>query len=72
MAIRQAPSPKDIIWENVMIPQRQIDIRRNISDTTLVIGALFWSLVLGFITTVSSLESLSKEYSWLQVSTHVR
>ena len=55
-----------------MIPQRQIDIRRNISDTTLVIGALFWSLVLGFITTVSSLESLSKEYSWLQVSTHVR
>ena len=50
-----------------MIPQRQIDMRRNISDVTLVIGALFWSLVLGFITTVSSLESLSREYSWLQV-----
>ena len=66
MLVRPAPNPKDIIWENVSIPQRQIDIRRNIADVTLVVGALFWSIVLGFITTISNLESLSKEYPWLQ------
>ena len=66
MIVRAAPNPKDIIWENVSIPQRQIDIRRNIADVTLVVGALFWSIVLGFITTISNLESLSQEYPWLQ------
>jgi hypothetical protein len=66
MIVRQAPNPRDIIWDNVSIPQRQIDIRRNIADATLVVGALFWSLVLGFVTTIANLESISKEYPWLQ------
>jgi hypothetical protein len=66
MQVRPAPNPRDIIWENVSIPQRQIDIRRVIADVTLVVGALFWSLVLGFITTIASLESLGREYPWLQ------
>lgn len=66
MTVRSAPNPKDIRWENVMIPQRQIDMRRTIADITLTIGALFWSLVLGFITQISSLETMSREYSWLQ------
>lgn len=66
MLVRPAPNPKDIIWENVSIPQRQIDMRKNIADGTLIVGALFWSIVLGFITTISSLESLSREYTWLR------
>ena len=66
MTVRSAPNPRDIRWENVMIPQRQIDMRRTIADITLTIGALFWSLVLGFITQISSLEAMSKEYSWLK------
>lgn len=66
MTVKVAPNPKDIRWENVMIPQRQIDMRRTIADVTLVIGALFWSLVIGFITTISNLENLSRVYGWLQ------
>jgi hypothetical protein len=66
MTVRSAPNPKDIRWENVMIPQRQIDMRRTIADITLTIGALFWSLVLGFITQISNLESMGREYSWIQ------
>ena len=65
MNVRAAPNPKDIVWENVMIPQRQIDVRRTIADITLCIGAFLWSVVVGFITQIASVENLSNEYTWL-------
>lgn len=46
--------------DNVSIPQSQITVRKKIADSTLIVGALFWSLVVGFITTVSNLDSLAE------------
>lgn len=51
----------DIIWENIHLPQKQIHIRSYISTSIYVIGALFWSLVVAFISAVTSLESISQE-----------
>ena len=66
LQVKLAPNPSDIIWENVAIPQQQINIRHNIADGTLIVGALFWSVVVGFITTISNLESLSQQFPWIQ------
>jgi len=66
--VRSAPNPKDIIWDNVSIPQRQVRTRRMIADVTLIVGAIFWSFVVGFLATISNLEFISKEHGlqWLQ------
>ena len=37
--------PVDCVWENISIPSRQISMRRTIADGTLIVGAVFWSIV---------------------------
>lgn len=64
--VQPAPNPKNIIWENVSIPLKQIQIRRSISDGTLMVGAVFWSIVVAFISAISNLESISQEFPVLQ------
>lgn len=54
------------MWENVSIPLSQIKIRQGIADGTLIVGALFWSLVVTFISAVSNLESISRVIPALQ------
>jgi hypothetical protein len=61
-----APNPEDIIWQNISIPSRQIEMRKSISDGTLIVGAIFWSIVVAFISAVSNLESISQEIPSLQ------
>ena len=67
MRVKSAPNPKDCIWENISIPPRQIDMRRTIADITLMVGAVFWSLVVGFITAIANLDSLTKELPFLNL-----
>lgn len=67
MTVLSAPNPRDIIWDNVSTPRTQIELRKSIASYTLVIGAIFWSIVVGFITTVSNLESLAQRYHWIKV-----
>jgi hypothetical protein len=55
-----ASNPKDVIWSNVFITKKQIDLRKSISDIGFRLGAVFWSLVVAFITTISSLDSISQ------------
>jgi hypothetical protein len=64
--VTPAPNPKDVIWQNVSIPSKQIEIRKRISNSTLIVGAFFWSIVVAFISAVSNLESISQEIPSLQ------
>lgn len=66
LSVQPCPNPKDIIWDNIPIPIKQITMRSSIAGVTFAIGALFWSLVVAFISAVSSLESISQELPWLQ------
>lgn len=59
-----APNPKDIIVDNISLPRRQINTRIYIADGVLIVGAIFWSFVVGFIATISNLETISKERGW--------
>jgi hypothetical protein len=59
--ISNAGNVYDIIWENVSIPIKQIRMRNTIANSILAIGAIFWSLVVTFISAISSLESISQE-----------
>ena len=54
------------VWENVSIPMPQIKIRKGIADGTLIVGALFWSIVVTFISAISNLESISRVIPSLQ------
>lgn len=55
-----------IVWENVSIPLSQINIRRSIADGTLIVGALFWSIVVTAISAVSNMQSISRVIPSLQ------
>eukprot|EP01041_Mallomonas_annulata_P001199 gene1199-2331_t len=65
MNVTAAPNPRDIIWENVSIPIKQLKVRTNIANATLVVGALFWSSVVGFVNRLSNLDTLSQDWEWL-------
>ena len=60
MRFQPAPNPHDIIWKNVCISQSQIELRKGIADIAFQIGALFWSIVVAFIATISNLDSISQ------------
>lgn len=62
--IKAAPNPKDIIWDNLPIPQRQISSRKSIANWILSVGAIFWSAIVGFIATIANLDYIAKENGW--------
>jgi hypothetical protein len=66
MEVLPSPNPKDIIWENVSTPYQQIMMRQTIANTALAFGAIFWSLVVGFITALANMDSLAEQWTWLQ------
>jgi hypothetical protein len=66
MIVKHAPNPRDIIWENITITQHQINMRDFIANLTLGVGAVFWSIVVGFITAISNMDSIAQTYPWLQ------
>jgi len=65
MIVTLAPNARDIIWDNVSIPATQNQLRHTIADYTIIVGAIFWSIVVGAIAAVSNLDSLAEEYSWI-------
>jgi hypothetical protein len=66
MSMNMAPNPKDIIWANVSIPVSQINARRRVADSTLILGALFWSAIVASINGFSNLDALSSDVEWIQ------
>ena len=60
MRFLPAPNPKDIIWQNIPISMSQIELRKWIADSAFQIGAIFWSIVVAFIATISNLDSISQ------------
>ena len=43
MVITHAPSPNDIVWDNVYIPKKQIELRTFITNIVVIVGSVFWS-----------------------------
>jgi hypothetical protein len=66
LLVTPAPNPHDLLWPNVSIPQPQIAMRKLISGILFGIGALFWSLVVAFISAISNLESIAQVIPSLQ------
>ena len=60
--VKPAPNPKDIIWENVSVPQRQIIWRKAIATSMIILGAIFWSIAVTAITAISNLDSFSVRF----------
>lgn len=66
LQVTAAPSPMDIVWNNVSVQQQQIDLRKTIADAGVILGAIFWSVFVAAITAFSSLDSISKSIPSLQ------
>lgn len=62
MSASPAPNPNDIIWKNVPVPEKQLSIRKDIAGVGLAIGAMFWSILVGFISSISNLQSIQADY----------
>ena len=58
MIVKSAPNPMDCIWCNIAIPLRQIEIRKTIADCCLIVGAVFWSIVVVSTCTVRTVRTL--------------
>ena len=43
MQVHYAPHPDDIVWDNIAVPQSQINYRVFITNVGLVVGSFFWS-----------------------------
>ncbi|KAJ1387537.1 hypothetical protein B484DRAFT_409874, partial [Ochromonadaceae sp. CCMP2298] len=66
MKVSPAPNPRDVVWDNVSIPEAQISLRTSIADGTLIVGALFWSACVTFITYISNLQNIGQMMPWVQ------
>ena len=66
MRAQPAPNPRDILWRNIAVPLKQLSLRKDTAGFGLVFGAIFWSLVVTFITTISNLQDIQKSYPWLE------
>lgn len=64
--VRPAPNPRDLLWDNVSIPSQQIEMRKTIAGVMFGVGAIFWSLVVAFISAISNLESIAQVIPSLQ------
>jgi hypothetical protein len=66
MNIVPAPAPTDIRWGNVVISDSQVKLRTYITQLILLLGLIFWSVIVSAITIASDLDELAKRYKWLK------
>ncbi|CAG8760475.1 13556_t:CDS:2, partial [Acaulospora morrowiae] len=55
-----APEPRDVYWRNLTIRQREMLFRSIIVNVATVIVVIFWSVIFTFISSILSLEALTK------------
>jgi hypothetical protein len=60
MRLQAAPTPTDIIWENITVDVNEIQKTRNIVSIILTAGFIFWASVLTFVAAMSSLANMQK------------
>ena len=66
MKAKPSPNPNDIIWKNVAIPEKQLSIRKDIAGVGLVFLAMFWSVLVAFISNISNLQSMQSDFPQLK------
>lgn len=62
MRAKPAPNPNDIIWPNMPVPEKQISFRKDMAGVGLAVGAMFWSVLVAFISGISNLQSLQETF----------
>eukprot|EP00904_Undaria_pinnatifida_P004555 jgi/Undpi1/140/HiC_scaffold_1.g00139.m1 len=60
-----APSPDDVIWENVTVPAPLISMKRKLANCLWMAGILFWSIPVIFVQGIADLDQLAERFSWL-------
>ena len=66
MVVHRAYSPRNIIWSNIEVGLKQIEARRTTAKYLVLMGVVFWSVVVSFIAGISNLDSLAEEYEWIR------
>jgi hypothetical protein len=66
LKVDSAPGREEIVWQNVCVPESQLKLRKFVADLAFLLGAIFWSAIVAFITTLADLDKLANDYPWLQ------
>lgn len=64
MEVREAPQPEDVFWTNVGKAHKEIQIGKLISYAATTALCIFWTAIMGFIATLSSIDGL-KEFEFV-------
>ncbi|CAM9490245.1 unnamed protein product [Chrysoparadoxa australica] len=64
--VRAAPEARDLLWNNVTKHVLQIETRKNLMNAIVLMGIVFWSVVVSTIQALSSVETLSRVFPDLE------
>jgi hypothetical protein len=64
--VQPAPKPDQVEWKNVGVSTKGKQIGELISMTLTVLLCLFWTIPVGFVASLSNVESLTQIFPWLQ------
>jgi len=64
--VQPAPKPDQVEWKNVGVSTKGKQIGELISMTLTVLLCLFWTIPVGFVASLSNVESLTEIFPWLQ------
>ena len=55
----RAPAPKEMFWNNVTVPESQVNFGGWVTGSILTAGLLFWGIIIAFIGAVSNLQNIA-------------
>lgn len=66
LEVAQAPDPDDVFWANVGRSHKELQLGNLASRAATLAICLLWTIPMAFISSLSSVEGLKKQFSWLE------
>ncbi|KAF7732528.1 hypothetical protein EC973_003275 [Apophysomyces ossiformis] len=60
-----APEPRDVIWENIAMHQRERVLRKGIVFVIFIVLVFFWGIPISYFSALTSPKSLQNYFPWL-------
>ena len=65
MEVLAAPAPEDILWSNVGRQHKDLQLGKLVSTAATIVACLLWTIPVSFVSSLSSVEGLRKEISFI-------
>ena len=68
MEVQEAPQPEDVFWFNVGKTHKELQLGKLLSIGLTTALCLLWTIPMGFISTLASVEGLRGEFEWVDTA----